>query len=146
MNYLEERRIMKENQSGFRAKRRTADILFILKTAINKYLSHRHQKLFLCYFDFSKAFDRVWRDGLLKLIRYGIGGKIFNSVKSKYADTLAALKVNQTVTSCFKSELGVKQGDNLSPTLFNVYLNDIIVPREKCNPVKLSVYGLMISF
>ena len=46
------------------------------KTAINKYLSSMNKKLYLCFVDFSKAFDCIWRDGLLvKLLRHGVGGK-----------------------------------------------------------------------
>ena len=35
--------------------------------------------------------------------------------------------------------VGVKQGDNLSPTIFNLYLNDIVdaLNKEECDPVKL---------
>ena len=124
-------------------KRRTADNLFILKTAINKYLSSMNKKLYLCFVDFSKAFARVWRDGLLvKLLRHGVGGKFYGSVKQMYLNTISAVKINNSITPTFKSEVGVKQGDNLSPTLFNVYLNDLKFPEDSCDPIKLSSVSL----
>ena len=64
--------LMKDKYSnsefGFRENHRTSDSLFILKTLINKYLHKNKKKLYLCFVDFQKAFDSVWRDGLLKQI------------------------------------------------------------------------------
>ena len=137
--FLDQNRILHDNQSGFRKKRRTAYNLFILKTAINKYVSSMKKTLYLCFVDFSKAFDRVWRDGLLiKLLNHGIGGKFYSSVKQMYHNTISAVKMNNQITSTFKTEIGVKQGDNLSPTLFNIYLNDLQFPEDSCKPIKLS--------
>ena len=74
-----------------------------------------NKKLYLCFVDFSKAFGRVWRDGLLvKLLRHGVGGKFYGSVKQMYLNTISAVKINNSITTTFKSEVGVKQGDNLS--------------------------------
>ena len=130
--FLDNNNIINDNQSGFRKKRRTADNLFFLKTAINKYLSSMNKKkMYLCFADFSKAFDRVWRDGLLvKRLRHGVGGKFYGSVKQMYLNTISAVKINNSITPTFKSEVGVKHGDNLSPTLFNVYLNDLKFPED----------------
>ena len=80
--FLDNNNTINDNQSGFRKKRRTAANLFILKTAIDKYLSSRNKTLYLYFVDFSKAFNRVWRDGLLvKRLRHGVGGKFYGSVK-----------------------------------------------------------------
>ena len=102
-----------------------------------------NKKLYLCFGDFSKAFDRVWRDGLLvKLLRHGVGGKFYGSVKQMYFNTISAVKINNSITPTFKSEVGVKPGDNLSPSLFNVYLNDLKFPEHSCDPIKLSSVSL----
>ena len=36
------------------------------------------------------------------------------------------VKMDNNLSNCFKSEIGVKQGDNLSPTLFNIFINDSV--------------------
>ena len=63
--------------SSFQTK--TAEItgytVFILKTLINKYVYKCKKKLYVCFVDFKKAFDSVWRSALfLKLRAKGIKG------------------------------------------------------------------------
>jgi exonuclease III len=137
-NFIEKNKIIPDNQAGFRKDRRTADNLFILKTLINKYVVNSKQKLYMCFIDFRKAFDSVWRDGLLlKLLRHGIGGNFYRTLKNMYSTTQVSVKLNDQLSEFFDSNIGVKQGDNLSPTLFNLFINDINFPPEDCSPVKL---------
>ena len=102
-----------------------------------------NKKLYLYFVAFSKAFDRVWRDRLLvKLLRHGVGGKFYGSIKQMYLNTISEVKINNSITPTFKSEVGVKQGDNLSLTLFNVYLKDLKFPEDSFDPIKLSSVSL----
>ena len=76
--------------------------------------------------DLHKAFDKVWRPGLLwKLRNYGINGNFFSVIKSMYENVNYCVKANNSLTDMFESKVGVKQGCNLSPTLFNIYINDL---------------------
>ena len=43
-----------------------------------------------------------------------------------YSKTELQLKYGNKLTDKFKSTIGVRQDDNLSPTLFNLYINDLI--------------------
>jgi hypothetical protein len=52
-----------ENQIGFKAKNRTADHLFSLKTIIDQY-KIKKKKVFAAFIDLRKAFDTIWRVGL----------------------------------------------------------------------------------
>ena len=75
----------------------------------------------ICSFiDFKKAFDIINRDILFyRLLSYKIDGKIFNAIKSLYKDTVSTVKINDYITEYFDVLYGVKQGANLSHTLFN---------------------------
>jgi hypothetical protein len=85
------------SQFGFLENHRTSYSLFILKTLINKYLHKNKKKLYLCFVDFQKAFDSVWRDGLLyKLANIRIGKYFYSTVKNMLSKTEIALKIDQT--------------------------------------------------
>ena len=43
-----------------------------------------------------------------------------------YSDSKACINLNGYLTNCFPAEFGVKQGDCLSPTLFGLYINDLV--------------------
>ena len=68
-----------------------------------------------------KAFDWIDRDLLkYKLLSIGINGKIFNAIDQLYRKTVFCVKLNQFKTNWFEANSGVRQGDSLSPTLFNI--------------------------
>ena len=55
-------------QTGFRYKRNTVDQLLRLHDAANKSLSNRGYTMAV-FLDFSKAFDTLWKNGLLTQIK-----------------------------------------------------------------------------
>ncbi len=76
------------------------------------------------------AFDKVNRDLLmLRLLHYNIDGDICTcrSVQSLYRYTDTCVRVNEMYTDFFNVETGVRQGDNLSPTLFGLFVNDLAI-------------------
>ncbi len=110
---------------GFRPEMRTSNNVFVLKNLIDKSFSKK-EKLFCCFVDFSKAFDRVWRKGLLhKLECYGVNGKMLSTIKNLYTSTENQIILNKTISEKFEINMGVKQGDPLSSFLFNVEMNEL---------------------
>ena len=55
----------------------------------------------------------------------GIRGNILNLIKSMYENLEACVRVNTKLTDWFSVKSGVRQGDNLAPTLFAIFVNDI---------------------
>ena len=118
--------LIKFNQIGFRKGYRTADHVFVMKTLIDNYLN-KGKKLYLCFVDFAKAYDSVWRKGLFyKLIGYGFSVKILKLLKSMYSNITTGVRLSNGITDLFQSKIGVRQGCNLSPMLFNLFINDIV--------------------
>ena len=110
---------------GFRPRMRTSNNGLVLKTLIDKQFKE-NKKLYSCFIDFSKAFDIVWRKGLLaKIESYGINVKILNLLRSLYSDTTAHVKLGDAMSDAFEIMLGVKQGDPPSSRFFNIYMNDL---------------------
>ena len=128
------------SQFGFRENHRTTDSLFILKTLINKYIHKNRKKIYACFVDLQKAFDSVWRNGLLyKLIKTGMGKYMYNIIKNQFSNTLFSIKTDNMNSEYFQTNRGVRQGDSISPTLFNIFINDLSLnfeSDESC-PLKL---------
>ena len=99
--------------------------MFILHSLIELVCKSKHS-LFCAFIDLKQAFDRVWRDGLWKkLVKYHINSKCLRIIQNMYKNIKSCVLVNQTRTDFFISNIGVWQGENLSPFLFIVFLNDL---------------------
>ena len=73
-----------------------------------------------------KAFDTVIHPGIkLKLLNIGLGTNFYNIIKSMYAQSKSCIRLKNRVTDLFPTKVGVKQGDNLSPNLFKIFINDL---------------------
>ena len=82
--------------------------------------------MYLCFVDFKQAFDTVWHIGLLyKLAERGISSKMYRIIKDMYGKINVCVQSGNGVSPFFSSIIGVRQGDNLSPTLFNWFLHDL---------------------
>ena len=125
VGYLDTNRILCEEQNGFRKMRACINHIYVLTTIIhNRKLQGK--ETFLCFVDFSKAFDSVNRDCLwFKMMNIGIHGNILNLIKSMYENLEACVRFNGQLTDWFSVESGIRQGDNLAPTLFAIFVNDI---------------------
>ena len=74
-----------------------------------------------------EAFDSVWHNGLFhKLEKLNIMGNFLSVLKNMYAQTLCSVKIDRMMTRFFSYSKGVRQGCTLSPSLFNIYLNDLV--------------------
>ena len=90
-------------------------------------ITKKGASLHLCFVDFKKAYDSVWRDGLFyKLLKSGVRGKTFNVIQSMYSQSECYIKINGDRTDFMSDSIGVKQGEVLSPLLFNLFINDLV--------------------
>lgn len=138
-SFLVKHDIISPCQIGFQSDKRTSDHLYTLHTVIKKYTKMYKKKIYACFIDFRKAFDKVWHAGLLyKLKQIDISTNFYNLIKCMYTQNEVCMKFHNEITDVFKSTVGVKQGDNLSSTLFNIYINDLTSYfGTNCEPVQI---------
>ena len=125
-HYCENNNYIVEEQNGFRSKRSCLEHLFTFTSIARNRLCEK-KSTFVSFIDFHKAFDWVDRSLLFYKLchNYNIRGKIYWAIKSMYNATASCIRLNEKYTEWFETSSGVKQGDNLSPTLFNLYINDL---------------------
>lgn len=117
--------VINEFQAGFRPNYSTVDNIFALHALI-QLLHSKKKKLFCAFIDLKGAFDTVWRAGLWsKLLKYNITGKCLTLIQNMYNNIKSSVKVNGIVSNSFPCNIGVRQGESLSPILFSLYLNDL---------------------
>ena len=82
-------------------------------------------KLYCAFIDYRKAFDFVDRASLWqKLIAAEINGNVLRAIYNLYAGAKSCVKLDGNISDYFNCNIGVRQGENLSPLLFAIFLND----------------------
>ncbi|GFO27892.1 endonuclease-reverse transcriptase [Plakobranchus ocellatus] len=110
-----------EEQCAFVEDKRTSNAIYILRTLIERALEVR-KGLYLCFIDYTKAFDRVRHDEIItQLKQLKIDGKDLRIIKTMYWEQTAAMRIENKTTTFQDIKRGVRQGCALSPDLFSLY-------------------------
>ena len=141
----ESENIIAEEQAGFRAGRSTIEQIFNLRLVCEKY--HQHQQdLYHIFIDFKKAFDRVWHDALWATMNhFNINSNLTRAIKSLYDNATSAVFLNGNIGEWFRTTVGVRQGCLLSPTLFNIFLERIMIDALDGHDCTVNIGGRTLS-
>ena len=83
-------------------------------------------KPFVCFVDFKKAFDTVPRDKLWHIMEeLGVPIHLRAVVHRLYEEVKVKIRTSDGISESFRSDIGVKQGCPLSPTLFGLYIDKL---------------------
>ena len=117
-------------QAGAQKGRGCVEHLLTLRLLMD-FAKHRKRKLFVVFVDFSKAYDCVPRDRLIRrMISLGCGATMIRIVTAIYNCTKMILR-QATITAT----IGVRQGSPTSCLLFTLLVNDLIRNlKERCLP------------
>ena len=113
-------------QAGFRKGRGTRDQIANIHWIIKK--AREFQKyIYLCFIDYSKAFDCVDHNKLWKVLQeMGIPDHLTCLLRNLYACQEATVQTGHGTTDWFQIGKGVCQSYILSPCLFNFYAEYIM--------------------
>ena len=123
--YIE--KVLRDYQNGFRDGRPVTDNIFSLKI-INEKLWEYNQIVQYLFIDFQKAYDSLHSDTLWKCMKeFKIPTKLINTCKTCVQKTRSVVRIEEILPSFFfLNKTGLKQGDPLSPILFNLALQKVI--------------------
>lgn len=125
--------IIGDHQAGFSKGRSTTDQIFILKSIISKYWEY-NKGFHALFVDFSKAYDSLNRKSIWKKMeKFGIPKKLINLVKMTTENSKCKVRVEGELSETFEVETGVRQGDGLSPLLFNIAIEDALQMTRQTN-------------
>ena len=110
---------------GFHANRSTIDNVFIVRLIFQKRQEHNID-LYNIFVDYTHAFDSVNRNKLTECLKkFDVPDKLIRLIALTLKDTTARVKINKDYTEESIVKCGVKQGDPLSATLFNLDIDTI---------------------
>jgi len=111
-----------ETQAGFRPGRSTADGVFYARTMCERALLGNWQYS-AAFLDFSGAFDTVIRQTALD--RMSTAEIPTATIRTLISNTTAQVKLGNALSTEFPTNIGVVQGDPMSPMMYIVYAEGI---------------------
>lgn len=126
LSFLERNLLLSDNQFGFRRNRSTADLLSYVTSLWNSHLDKLGESLVVAL-DISKAFDRVDHSILIsKLHLIGLPNNLCSLIGSFLHKRDFSVAIDGASSSSHFISSGVPQGCILSPTLFLIFINDLM--------------------
>ena len=124
-HFLNRNNLLSKNQSGFRPGDSTINQLLSITADIFQSFENYHETRAI-FLDISKAFDKVWHEGLIgKLKSNGNSGSLLDFFTNYLSDRYQRIVLNGTESNWVKLTASVTQGSVLGPLLFLVYINDL---------------------
>lgn len=116
------KKIIGKYQCGFVAGKSTIDAIHTVKQIIDK-SNQYNTDMELLFIDFKQAFDSIKRCKLITALKeLGVPAKLRKLIQMTLKTTRLTIKTQKGETEEFEVNKGVRQGDSLSTTLFNLVL------------------------
>lgn len=134
-----------DTQFGFRKGLGTREALFALNVLSQRCMDV-NQDLYACFIDYNKAFDKVRHDQLIEtLLKRRIDLRDIRIISNLYYGQKAIVRVDDRTSEEIEIQRGVRQGCILSPTLFNLYSEDIVRKALDDQDIGIEINGKVIN-
>jgi hypothetical protein len=116
-----------ELQFGFKSGLGCSDAIFCIRTVVDYYIEN-NSSVFAAALDLKKAFDSVNHFKLFaSLLKSGIPLPIVNIIHCWYCKLFVRIRWNNSLSCLFSVGSGVRQGSLISPALFNLFINVLLI-------------------
>ena len=123
---LESKGLLSDYQAGFRPNKSTEDQLLRLSQSVSDGFEEKKRTV-LTLLDFEKAYDKVWKDGLIfKMVKMGLPIMLIRWVQQWLTNRQAFVEYEGIRSKKKVLKQGLPQGAVLSPALFLIYINDVV--------------------
>ena len=124
-------RVISDSQGATRKGFSCVHTALTLQETISK-VRECNKKVFVAYYDVSKAFDSVWTDGLFfQLHKLGITGTLWRLLFKGYQDFRCCVRIADRESEWFKMECGIHQGGYLSLVKYTAFIDSLIEDLNK---------------
>lgn len=118
-------------QFAFKENASTTQCTWVAKEVIS-YYTENDSKVYSCLLDCSKAFDKVKHSQLFKKLKErNLPAIVIRLIMYMYMNGSMRIRWGNATSEYFTASNGVKQGSVLSPILFSVYIDELLLKLKK---------------
>ncbi|XP_051494136.1 mitochondrial enolase superfamily member 1, partial [Apus apus] len=119
-------------QRGFIRSAGCSENLKLLQLII-RHAKSQHQSLGVVFVDLAKAFDTVSHAHIISALEQrGVDQHIIALIKNMYHNVTTNIPLKGGHSDSIKIQIGVKQGDPMSPLLFNLAVDPLLCKLQEC--------------
>lgn len=137
--------LISPEQKGFCRTDGTGEHSAVLRNVIHQVVNNQEQMV-VAWLDLTNAFGSVPHKVITSAIKgFGFPERFQKIVRDLYTNSSTTVNTSKGITAEIPIKAGVKQGDPISPILFNICMEPVLRKFKERFPDALTVHGLPIS-